>query len=1356
MGSKLMSVSTILTSTRGFVRSSAFLASALALAATLPLAAMAVTTVGYEDFGDTAGVVLWRGGPGTNDFHLATVINVAADGTVGEPYAMKWNQDATTSSHRFCSAQSEYISPGILLVYDQSGYLANANASFNPLSFGGLWVKALSSEGTSYSVSGANNNGRNTDFGATGASTYFKFEKSFTVNRQHATRFYGNATVEIADGATFTAQAYSGTGVEIDSAASLKLVGASNGVFSVGAGLSVAGTLDISAATRPGINGNVVLSDGATLILPAGTSLDASVSVSLCTGTLTCNGIVNVSVGGSAPARALLTVENGAITFINTQSFAYTLTLDGTVTNWSEGTWTLNGQQASAPTSGCVEIVASASTGLTVDMAVSLVEFKIKGGTNVVVNIATNGTGGSFSVAKATVESGVLQQGCDNSLGSPTMVSVNEGATFDLNGHAINASTSVYIAGAGAGNWPWALTSSGGEFTGSIQYLYLTDDATVGGANKLVLGADWAGSYCYLDGHMFTKTGAGELRARNLNTPGTGTIVVSDGELHTDQWNCLDKSGGTLTLTIGVNGTVRGTNQQANPPTATTLNWDGTLNTASRHFIVKGTLNGGGTTAYLNFEAGATANLTRDLTVSTKLTLAGNATFLKGSGATGDVTVTPATLEATSGTITVGAGVTFNLGTNRPAATFDVDGDATLSVQLQSALDVVELSARAQPASIVLYDANGDVVSNPRISYADGTLTIMPPVPMLEASGAVAFDTASNWINSTMPEANGDAIIELAADATVTVSGTYTLGALTITGSGEVTFAGDGSVTAANILLKNGAKLVRNSTKISATTGIAVDPGTVLKLDTVQEDAVISGAGAVETYGGVKFTADNTFTGGLTVNLGSVARTTAANGFGPNGAGAAIANLSRIVVRDGGSLDLASTKDTCYAITIAGKGVLYDGVYLGAIFNSGSEIGYNNRQTASLTLSADAMVKAEASTNGWGIINANYTASVLALNGYTLTVSGAGYFPIANVNSASGTTTTGTLVLDGVTLGLVGNADKRSNLTGVDIVAKGCASINLMTAPTAIGSLTIKPSNTGTSAANWNLPDGFVPKVDTSNIDATELSAGNTVTLLTVPSAITLVDASNVTVRASGRFEAAINEHTVTATLKAGMPSNFLHYDFNNDVAAAADTGTSFIVSGEDGSPAFVGAKNGRAVHVHTGYTPYWGSYANGTSPLHAGAVTVTTVAKLCETNIILWGIGSGSNGASTRTGLVVKDAHTVQVLCEVYLDPVLVELTTTADLTQGWHFYVVVADADGVTLYVDREFAASDRVFSSKIGQQGQLGSFHGGAMGANKVGNDGYLLDDWRVYDTALTGAEIKGLKGELLPDAFFIRLR
>ena len=1034
----------------------------------------------------------------------------------------------------------------------------------------------------------------------------------------------------------------------------------------------------------------------------------------------------------------------------------YTLTLDGTATNWSEGAWKVGETSVAAPTSGYAVINLTASTTLTVDEAVALGDLTVNGSENAVLTVLTNGVDGSFvAYAKVTVAGGVLRQGSDSVLGATPNLYVCDGATFDLNGRAMNSATTVYLAGDGAGNWPWALTSSGGEFTGSIQYLYLTDDATVGGANKLVLGADWAGSYCYLNGHMFTKTGAGELRARNLNTPGTGTIVVSDGELHTDQWNCLDRSGGTLTLTIGANGTVRGTNQQANPPTATTLNWDGTLNTASRHFIVKGTLNGGGETAYLNFGADATANLTRDLTASTKLTLAGNTTFLKDSGATGDVTVTPATLEATSGTITVGAGVTLKLGTNRPAATFDVDDDATLAVQLQSALDVVELSASAQPASIVLYDANGEIISNPRISYADGTLTIMPPVPTLEASGDVAFDTASNWINSTMPDADGDAIIELAADATISVSGTYTLGALTISGSGEVTFAGDGSVTAANISLKNGATLVRNS-KISATTGIAIDAGTVLKLDTVTENAEISGAGAVETYGGVKFTANNTFTGGLTVNNASVARTTVQQGFGKNNYGQAIANLSRIVVKDGGSLDLANTMDACYAITIAGKGVIYDGVHLGALFNSGPAIGYNNRQTASLTLSADAMVKAEASTNGWGIVNSSYAAAVLALNGHTLTVSGAGYFPMANVNSASGTTTTGTLVFDGVTLWFVGNDNQRSNLTGVDIVAKGCASINLATAPTAIGSLTIKPSNTGTSASNWNLPSEFSPTVDTSNIDASVLSAGNTVTLLTVPSAITLVADSNVTVRASGRFETAINEHTVTATLKAGMPSNFLHYDFNNDVAAAADSGTSFTVSGEGGSPAFVGAKNGRAVHVHTGYTPYWGSYANGTSPLHAGAVTVTTVAKLCETNIILWGIGSGSNGASTRTGLVVKDAHTVQVLCEVYLDPVLVELTTTEDLTEGWHFYAVVADADGVTLYVDKESASSSRVFSSKIGQQGQLGSFHGGVYGANKVGDDGYYLDDWRVYDTALTGAEIKGLKSELLPDAFFIRLR
>ena len=51
----------------------------------------------------------------------------------------------------------------------------------------------------------------------------------------------------------------------------------------------------------------------------------------------------------------------------------YTLTLDGTATTWSGGVWTLNGEPATAQTSGYVEVVATASTTLTVISAVLFV-----------------------------------------------------------------------------------------------------------------------------------------------------------------------------------------------------------------------------------------------------------------------------------------------------------------------------------------------------------------------------------------------------------------------------------------------------------------------------------------------------------------------------------------------------------------------------------------------------------------------------------------------------------------------------------------------------------------------------------------------------------------------------------------------------------------------------------------------------------------------------------------------------------------------------------------------------------------------------------------------------------------------
>ncbi len=1031
----------------------------------------------------------------------------------------------------------------------------------------------------------------------------------------------------------------------------------------------------------------------------------------------------------------------------------YVLTLSGTATTWSGGAWTLNNQTVDAPASGYVKIVATDSTTLTVDQAVNLAELKVRGDTNIVINVSTNSTGSLYAI-KATVESGVFQQGSPAVLGATPSIVVASGATFDENGMAIDAANAVTIAGAGAGNWPWALTSSSGAGGAILGGLYLSANATIGGANELKIGQTQAGYFCYLQGFTLTKTGSGAFTGTNMNTPGTGTIDVQGGAMSVNQWNNLNNASGDTTVIL-TNGTSLANGTDRIVPMSALGLYGGTLLTASKAFKVNTAFRGAGETANLAFGSGASVMLTGDLTVTASLTLDGSVTFLKGAEAASDVVVTSASLTASSGTITVGTGVTLNLGTSRPTATITVAQGGTLAAQLQNASDVIELSTSAEPANVILYDANGNVVSNPRISYSAGTLTIMPPVPVLEASGTVAFDTASNWVGSAMPGNNGDAIIELSDDATITVSGTYTLGSLTITGSGVVTFSGNGTITAANISVKNGATFTRNAS-ISATTGISLDSGTVLRLDGVTESAVISGAGAVETYGTVVLAAANTMTGGITVKPGSALSTTAAGGYGEYQAGWAYSAQRQVVVEDGGTVDInnVANRDGAVALTIAGKGILSGGVYSGSVTYSGATaITSGSRQISSLVLTGDALVDVGA---GWGLVHSGWQNARLGLNGHTLTVRGTGTFPVVNANN--GAATTGTLVLDGATLEL---SNAASNLAGVNVVAKGCATINLAKTPSALGSLTLKPTATGTTATNWELPSGFVPSVDTSNIDQTGLSNGQVLTLFTAPSETTL-SSETISVSAGGRFTTAISGNTVTATFNAAIPQPFLHYDFNNgaavDTGKASDSKTQIYAFGEAGGATFVPARDGSAVNVFaSGYTAYWDTNVSGVSPFAVGEVSVTAIAKMKETGVILWGLGN-TNNRNPALGLVVSNSTTVAVYArneEGTVEEVVV-VSGTKDLTKGYHLFAVVANASGTTLYVDDLSASTDKTISFAIGQQGQFGSFHGGAIGARKVGANGYYLDDWRVYDAALTVDDIKTLRKQLVPPPLLIRIR
>jgi len=283
----------------------------------LPLSSSAVVTTGYEEFGNTAGVVLWRATQGT--FHNSTVADVAADGTVGTAYAMTADQSAK-SWQRFAQNQAAYSAPGKVLVYDETGYTPSSDAQFGPLSFGGIWVKALPSTGE-YTIAGTGD--RFTDFGYAGYSTLFRFDKSFTINRANDTRCFGSVTINVAYGAVFTDV----KALWIEANSKLSLTGSGEIDLSAdnsGLFMNPSSTLDLSSATRPTITGNVTLEDGATIALPAGTAVGSAISFAVCSGTLTPGTRNLVKIGDAAAIYATLTTENGAIVRIDSAEQTFT------------------------------------------------------------------------------------------------------------------------------------------------------------------------------------------------------------------------------------------------------------------------------------------------------------------------------------------------------------------------------------------------------------------------------------------------------------------------------------------------------------------------------------------------------------------------------------------------------------------------------------------------------------------------------------------------------------------------------------------------------------------------------------------------------------------------------------------------------------------------------------------------------------------------------------------------------------------------------------------------------------------------------------------------------------------------
>ena len=523
-------------------------AAVFACAAALGLGAYAATVTGYEDFGDVAGVVLYRATQTT--FHNSTVINVADDGTLGTAYAMDAGNNNTTSWKRFASNQgaSCYTSPGIVLVYDEAGsYTVESDAQFGPMSFGGIWVKSLAANDAVFVIKGSGD--RKTEFGAADKTTLFKFDKSFKIDRQGTFSFLGTVNLAVAQDAVFTINpSYPAQSIVVASGSTLAPSGAGTITLNT-AGLTVNGTLDLTASTLPTISGNVALNNGSSLVLPAGIATGEAISVAVCSGTLSSSGVISVKIGTADPINAALTVSGGAITQIDevvvektftsdypsvipagyiytfTTSAATTLpdvTVNGTLK--TEGDFTITDLKVAA--GGALEVV---SGNTTVGGAAAC---QIKG--NVTVDAGatlTNTLTDSLDYnGSMTVDIyGTLAMGS-------TRWSIPSGCTFNLRGGASVTGTGDTLASLdiinanGTGLNVWAGTSSNSvTIEGPVRVRANETRIWVASGTTLVLQSGIVEKNQQTG--SFRQTGPGTLQLDATSTTITGTSAMTQGTL---------------------------------------------------------------------------------------------------------------------------------------------------------------------------------------------------------------------------------------------------------------------------------------------------------------------------------------------------------------------------------------------------------------------------------------------------------------------------------------------------------------------------------------------------------------------------------------------------------------------------------------------------------------------------------------------------------------------------------------------------------------------------------------------------------------------------------------------------------
>ena len=993
-----------------------------------------------------------------------------------------------------------------------------------------------------------------------------------------------------------------------------------------GGSLTLSGISTYTGGTTVSNNTTLVLANGgATGAIRNNLNIQSGAVVALTTGDnlgyVTC--VTNVNIYGG------LLTNTGAGLY---ESYAAYYNLSGGTVGSAGGPFTFSGQGIASLSNSVlsvfnapVRLVGNNTLTLSADAGTvpSRVDLSILGGiyqSGGVSGVTKSGTGvvqlnnvNSYG-GSTLINAGKLALGATATLSNTTNISVAAGAIFDVS--AVSSFTlggSQTLSGNGTVNGSVS-DSSGSQFnpggTGTVGTLTITTNLTLAGGDTLNFDFSAGGINDVINvGGTFTPNGVTTINLANWPLGGfkqTNYVLIQAASLGgaADNFTLANvPTGGRQTYTIVYN-TSSAPQQVLLQVSGFSANlvWQGGSGNTWDVQITQDWLNGGGADYFYTSD---------------------NVLFSNVPPANASVNITPSSISPSS--ITVNATNNYVLSGGYITGPANLVKNGSGSVTLAMANDY----------------AGGTTVNNGVLQLGDGVSNNGSIVGSIANNASLVISNASAQTINNNISGSGQTIVGGAVEVSLTgnISGSQKVVA---NGSGGLLLSGTNSYTGGTVV-NNGVLIAANATALGVpASGIlaTVNGGANLAYEVTGTQTLtnpIVGAGSL-TYSnanpgtagqplnnglvGLKLAVSNSFSGGLTINVGSVyAYNNYALGTGPvtidngNGYGSfgynqlfvgnglnisnaiTVVNASDyydgVLMADPGPNNSGGTSDTNGAtfsgpITIANGAIIaHGGLFCGPIqgtnwlviagpvtnLNAGAGIGSRNGRTRFSGGGEYSSFGIGGGTTQIGTNNGICTNAILQisggsfdLNGYSQTVSGLSNPGAGTVNNSSTNAST-------LTLNLASDSTYTGVISGnVSLVENGTANLTLSGTNTYTGS-TIINGGTLTLTANGvltNTASIFVESNATLNVSG--ITSGNwllnTNQILKGDGAFTVV--GNVVSRGKIELKASKTESGVVNDSVNGLTSitygGTLKIDLSGSSLTATDSFTLFSASSYSGA----------------------------------------------------------------------------------------------------------------------------------------------------------------------------------------------